>query len=283
MTEESRPPSCGTSGEGQGVSLASVGRSAVILTGATAAVQLVGIVRELFLAAQVGISTDFDAALVGLVLPATLSSVLTAGVSAALVPAYIEARSSHGSAGARRLAGTVLAWVALAGLLVAVLLEIFAPAAVAITGPGLSPADREQAVAYLRLVAPTTIVAGAFGILYAVCQAEGQFSSLAWAILAGPAAALVILLVLWDRLGLGAFALGTLVGPFVSVLILLVATVRRRWRPDRISCRGGWGSMTLRVTPSPSRSARRSSAQRDLRSSARFADRPRSGQRAALR
>ena len=76
--------------------------------------------RELFLAAQVGISADFDAVLIGLVLPATLSSVLTAGISTALVPAYIDARSSHGIVGAKRLAGTVLVWVAIFGLLVTV-------------------------------------------------------------------------------------------------------------------------------------------------------------------
>ena len=194
VTEALPPDPARTSGQGRR-GIAGVGRSLRRHPdGATAAVQVLGIVRELFLAAQVGISTDFDAVLIGLVLPATLSSVLTAGVSTALVPAYIEARSSHGLAGARRLAGTVLAWLAIAGLLVAVLLEVFAPARCRSSGPGLSPADREQAVAYLRLVAPITMVAGVFGILYAVCQAEEQFSSIAWSILAGPVAALAIML-----------------------------------------------------------------------------------------
>lgn len=244
-------PPAETSGQGQGVSLASVGRSALILTGATAMVQVLAVVRELFLAAQVGISTDFDALLIGLVLPATLSSVLTAGVSTALVPAYIEARSSHGTSGARRLAGTVVTWVALAGLAVLVLLEVLAPGLVDITGPGLSSADREQAVAYLRLLAPTTVVAGVTGILFAVCQAEEQFSSIAWSILAGPASTLAIMLALWDRLGLGAFALGTLVGPFVSLLILLLTTVRRKVapRPHLLSPGLGLGALARHAFP----------------------------------
>lgn len=252
MTDDlSAGPPAETSSPGQGVSLASVGRSAAILTGATAAVQVLGIVRELFLAAKVGISTDFDALLIGLVLPATLSSVLTAGVSTALVPAYIEARSSHGPAGARRLAGTVLTWVAMAGLLVAVLLEIFAPGSVTITGPGLNPVDHDQAVGYLRLVAPITIVAGVSGILYAVCQAEGQFTSIAWALLAGPASTLAILLVLWDRLGLGALALGTLVGPLISLLVLLLATMNGRVapRPHLLSPGLGLGALARHALP----------------------------------
>ena len=111
-------------GSGQGISLASVGRSAAILAGATAAVQVLGIVQWLFLAARVGISADFDALLIGLVLPATLGSVLTAGVSTALVPAYLEARATRSIGDARRLAGTVLTWMTMAGILVFVLLEV---------------------------------------------------------------------------------------------------------------------------------------------------------------
>jgi peptidoglycan biosynthesis protein MviN/MurJ (putative lipid II flippase) len=80
--------------QGSGVSLASVGRSAAVLTGATAAVQVIAIVRELFLAANIGLSTEFDALLIGVVLPTTLANILTSGPSTALVPAYLEARAS---------------------------------------------------------------------------------------------------------------------------------------------------------------------------------------------
>lgn len=219
------------SGQGPGESLASVGRSAAFLTGAAASVQILGMVRELFLASKVGISTDFDALLVGLVLPATLSSVLTVGLATALVPAYIEARSKHGSTGARRLAGTVLAYVAIAAVVVSALLMVLAPGTVIVTGPGLSPFDREQAVGYLRLVAPMTVAAGVFGILSAVCQAEEEFRSIAWSVLAGPAATLALTLALWDRLGLGAFAVGTVVGPFVGLAVLLMAMTRRKVMP----------------------------------------------------
>ena len=130
-------------------------------------------------------------------------------------------------------------------------MEVFAPATVRFTGPGLSPVGREQAVDYLRLVAPTTMVAGAFGILYAVCQAEEQFSSIAWSILAGPASALAIMLALWDRLGLGAFALGTLIGPFVSFLLLLGAMIRRKVapRPHLLSRGLGVGALARHAFP----------------------------------
>ncbi len=238
-------------GPGQGISLASVGRSAAILTGATAAVQVLGIVQGLFLAARVGISTDFDALLIGLVLPATLGSVLTAGVSTALVPAYLEARTTRGTPDARRLAGTVLTWMTMAGFLVFVLLEVLAPVAVVITGPGLSEAGQEQAAAYLRFLAPSTIVAAISGILYAVCQAEELFATIAWSIFAGAAVGLATMLVLWDALNLWAYAVGTLVGPIVSLALLLVAAIRRGVapRPHLVSRGLGLGAFARHAFP----------------------------------
>lgn len=238
-------------GAGQGISLASVGRSAAILAGATAAVQVVGIVQWLFLAARAGISADFDALLIGLVLPATLGNVLTAGVSAALVPAYLDARTTRSTADARRLAGTVLTWMTMAGFLVFVLLEVLAPVAVVVTGPGLSEAGREQAAEYLRFLAPLTVVAAVSGILYAVCQAEEQFPTIAWSIFAGAAVTLAVMLGLWDRLNLWAYAVGTLVGPIVSLVLLLLGAVRRGVapRPHLVSRGLGLGAFARHAFP----------------------------------
>ena len=238
-------------GPGQGISLASVGRSAAILAGAAAAVQAVGIVQWLFLAARAGISADFDALLIGLVLPATLGNVLTAGVSAALVPAYLDARTTRSTADARRLAGTVLTWMTMAGFLVFVLLEVLAPVAVVVTGPGLSEAGREHAAEYLRFLAPLTVVAAVSGILYAVCQAEEQFPTIAWSIFAGAAVTLAVMLGLWDRLNLWAYAVGTLVGPIVSLLLLLLGAVRRGVapRPHLVSRGLGLGAFARHAFP----------------------------------
>jgi putative peptidoglycan lipid II flippase len=213
------------------VSLRSVGRSAAILTGATAFVQLLGVVRELFLADREGVTASFDALLIGLVLPMTLTSVLTAGVTTALVPAFVDARRTGGIETARRLAGTVLAWVIIAGLLVTAALELLAEPLMTVAGPGLDAAAHAEAVGYLRLLAPTALMAGITGVLYAVCQAEGFFRAIALSLLTGPTTTLVTMLVLWDRLDLGAYALGSLLGPLVSMLVLILTTTRQSIAP----------------------------------------------------
>ncbi len=233
------------------VSLASVGRAAVILTGATAGVQVLAIVRELFLAANAGISADLDALLIGLVLPTTISNILTSGPSTAMVPAYLEARAELGVDQARRLAGTVLLWLGLAGLVLTLILELIASPAVAVAGPGLSPAGLEHAATYLRLLAPIALVASLNGTMYAICQAEERFAAIAVAIVSGAAVALVTMILLWGGLGLGAFALGSLVGPVVQLAILTAEALRCSIMPrPRLVSRGlNLGAFVRHATP----------------------------------
>jgi putative peptidoglycan lipid II flippase len=220
-----------TSSGGGPLSLAATGRSALTLASGAAVAQAIGVIRELFLAAHVGLSSQLDALLIGIVLPVTLSGVLTSGAGTALVPAYADASATRGPAEAKRLAGTVLLWVGAGGLAVSLALIAFADVAVAITGPGLSDAGRASAAWYLRSLAPIAFVAALTTVLYGVCQAEGRFALMAAATVGGSAATLLVMLVLWDRLHLAAFAAGSLVGPVVTLLILLVAMIRLSLAP----------------------------------------------------
>jgi putative peptidoglycan lipid II flippase len=240
-----------TSPEDGEVSLASVGRAAFVLTGATAGVQLLAIVRELFLAANAGISADLDALLIGIVLPTTMANILTSGPSTAMVPAYLDARASGGLRDARRLAGTVLVWMGLVGLVLTVVLELVAGGAATIAGPGLSAAGRDSAAQYLRLLAPTALVASFNGTLYAVCQAEQRFAAIAVAIVSGAAVTLATMILFWSGLGLGAFALGNLLGPVVTLTILAAELLRRSIapRPHLVSRGLGLGAFVRHAAP----------------------------------
>ena len=135
-----------TEARGTEPSLRAVGRSAAILTGGTVAVQAIGILRELYIAAQVGLSRDLDALLIAMVLPLTLAGVLTSGIVTALVPAYVETRDTAGRFAARRFAGAVLAWISLAGIALSILLVVFANPLISIVGPGLDGPSHDAAV-----------------------------------------------------------------------------------------------------------------------------------------
>ena len=216
---------------GGGLSFRSISRSAAILTGAAAGVQVVGIIREVFVAAQVGLSSGYDALLIALVIPTTFAGVLTAGTVTALVPAYLEVRSAGGVEDARRLAGAITFWVGSSGLAIWLLLEAFGATAIAIAGPGLAESGRTAAVSYLHILAPLAFVSAITAILSGICQAEEQFKVIATASFAGATANLVITLMLWQSLGLEALAVANLIGPLTSGIVLALAAMRSSTLP----------------------------------------------------
>ena len=178
------------------------------------------------MAAQVGLSGQLDALLIALALPLTLAGLLTSGIQTALVPAYLKARTASGLDDSRRLAGMVLVWVALIGLAMSAVLVVFAGAFIAVAGPGLSAVDRQDAVGYLRVLAPLAFVAAVTAIMYAVCQAEGRFRAMALSTIAGSVVTLTVMLALWGDLGLGALAVANVAGPIVGLAVLFGAAIR---------------------------------------------------------
>jgi len=232
-------------------SLRTVARSAAILTGGTAAAQVVAILRELFVAANVGLSGEYDAVLIALVIPMTLATVATSGIVTALIPGYVDLQRERGREQASRLASTVLTWVALITALMAVALVLAADPLVRLVGPGLAPATHDQAVAYLLMLAPVVMVIGVGGILNSICQAEGRFGVMAWAAFLGPALAFGVMLATWDEAGLRALIVANIVGPLISTVLLLLGVVRAsvRLRPQLVARGLGAGALVRHAVP----------------------------------
>jgi len=203
-----------------------VGRSSLVLILSIGAAQAVGIVRELYLAAQVGLTGSLDAVLIALLLPTLIAGIAAGGAGGALIPVYLEARSTIGREDARRLAGTVAAWISLVGIALAGIILVLAPVLITISGPGLSQVDHDSATGYLRLLAPVVLFTVISTMMRIVCQAEGRFGSMALGFVAGPLATLATMLALWERLHLGALVVGTIVGSSATLAVFTVAAAR---------------------------------------------------------
>jgi putative peptidoglycan lipid II flippase len=80
-------------------------------------------------------------------------------------------------------------------------------------------------------LAPVGFVVCVSGILFSVLQAEEAFTGMAIATVAEPVVTVGLMLILWDRLGLGALAVGSLCGPTISLLILSWLALRRHVMP----------------------------------------------------
>lgn len=210
----------------EGFSLRSLARSAVILAGGTAAAQAVAIVRELYVAARVGVSAEYDAVLIALVVPMTLAVLITSGVATALVPAYIAAHRDHGSEAAGRLAGATVTWFGMVTLLGSLLLIPLSGPLISLFGPGLSPSSQATAAGYLVTLSPLVFVIGVSSILGSVCQARELFPTIAWATVVGPTVGLIVTLTMWSQVDIDALILGSLVGPIVTALMLWIGALR---------------------------------------------------------
>jgi putative peptidoglycan lipid II flippase len=209
------------------VSLASVGRGAAVVTGGVLLAQLTVVLRELFLAAQVGVSAELDTLLVGILLPVALGTVLTSGTVVALVPPYLATRSRAGVIEAKRFAGNILILVGVASCLLWLAVVALAPAIVSVAGSGLGPEQQAQAVHYLRLASPSILIQGICGILLGVCQAEDAFGTIAASTIAVGAGSLAGMLVLWPSFGMASYAIGMVIGS-IAGLIVAIALMKPR-------------------------------------------------------
>ena len=137
--------------------------------------QLVTIAREIFVSAEVGVDVRLDAVLVALVAPVTIAGVLQSGTSAALVAALGVAEAKEGHAAARHLAGAVLTWAAIIGLLLTLVVILLAGPAVALAGPGLARPTAQLAVGIMPVVAPIILFSALGVLLAALCQSASHF------------------------------------------------------------------------------------------------------------
>ena len=241
-----------TSSEPRPVSLAVVGRTTLLLTGSAVIVQVIGFARLLFLAAEVGITSGYDAMLIALAAPLALVGILTAGVSTAIVPAYAEVKDERGLLDARRFMGTLLVWMAIAGLVLSVAVWALAEPIVTFTGPGLVEAGTaDDAVRWLRALAPLGFLLTVTSIYSALCQVEALFAAIAVSSVMAPLLTLTIMVASWDAMSFDGLVLGTLVGATISLLVLVGTTIRHRIAPSprRLSRGLGYKGLIRHAVP----------------------------------
>jgi putative peptidoglycan lipid II flippase len=208
-----------------GRSMRVLGATAAALAGVAALGQVFVVLREVYVAAGAGTSSDLDALLVALVVPTIAVSLLSSSTQAALVPALMEVKARRGPEAARALGGLILAAVLAAGIAVAVLVAMFGNATTALSGPGLSAASRATAQSFLPILLPLIVLAPAATLLAATCQVHGMFRAIAASWVAGPVVALAITIGLWGEFRVGALAIATTADAAATAFVLVLALI----------------------------------------------------------
>lgn len=210
-----------------------IGAAAALLAASVLLSRLIGYVREMVLADQVGISPEMDAYRAAFQLPDILNYLLAGGaLSIAFIPLYTRARERNGQAAAERLLATVLGTLGMAALVATVLLFRYAEPLVDLQFAGFDADTRALTVRLTRIVLPAQVFFVTGGVLRAVLMAEGRFAAQAAAPLVYNAAIIAGGLALGrgaEGFAWGALA-GAILGPFAIALGDLMRTSRIRIR-----------------------------------------------------
>ncbi len=219
----------------------SLGRIGLIVGAATSLSKLGGLVRQVALAAALGIGPAYDAYNYAYVVPGFLL-ILLGGINGPFHSAMVSVLAKRDRQQARRLLETVNTMLGAALLLVTLALVLGAEPIIDITAPGLTLAGKETmrqlAVLQVRLMAPLALVAGLVGLGFGALNAADAFWLPSLSPLLSSGAILAGLGWLWWQLGgdldapehalLGGIVLGisTTLGGLLQWLVQLPAMGR---------------------------------------------------------
>ena len=214
-----------------------IARASLLLAAASVCCHALGLVKEMMVAGQFGISRAMDAFYAALAVPNVINNVLMSAFGAVFIPVYVrhalagDSAADHVAAAALRRLGLILA--AAAGALF-----VAAPLVIGLGFRGLSPAGAVEAARILRVVAFTMVLSGATGALSGVLNARGHFF---WPAVSPLCVTLVTIacIALGARsLGVMALAWGLGAGLVAQCLVLAAAARREGFRPEFAGSRG---------------------------------------------
>jgi putative peptidoglycan lipid II flippase len=213
------------SGEAAPLSGRRLGAAALLLAASVAASRLLGFVREMVLAARVGVGASTDAYYAAFQIPDLLNYLLAGGALAiAFTPLYLRTLQNEGAPAAEALFRTVLGTLGALACVLTAALWLYADRLVDLQFAGFDAATRAETVRLTRIVLPSQIFFIAGGIVRAVLMAHGRFAAQAAAPIIYNGA--IIAGGLWTG-SVEGFAWGALVGAVLGNWVFPVFDARK--------------------------------------------------------
>ena len=212
---------------------AGIARAAGIVSLGNVLSSVLGLVREVVKSHLFGASGAVSAYNVAATVPTMLYDLLVGGlVSSALVPTFSEVAARKDRDELWRLLSLLLS-VGIVFLSIAVIaIELFAPLVARLTAGGLEARFLQTTIDLLRITVPAVLFLGLSSVLSGLLYALKRFALPAFAAPLYNASMIVVAILLADRLGIAAMALGLLTGAILQVLFQLPALreARLRWQ-----------------------------------------------------
>ncbi|MCL5958970.1 MAG: murein biosynthesis integral membrane protein MurJ [Chloroflexi bacterium] len=202
--------------------------NALIVMGALIISRVLGLIREMVIAALFGTSGQYDAYVAAFRIPDTLFLLVIGGaLSSAFIPVFVSHLSKDDNEEAWRLASSILTITLLVFVVAAILAAILAPQLIDwVIAPGLSPWQKELATSITRLLLLSPLFLGLGGISMGILQSHHRFLTPA----IGPITynLLIILggLFLTPYLGVYGLATGVVIGAASHFLVQVPSLIK---------------------------------------------------------
>jgi putative peptidoglycan lipid II flippase len=194
--------------------------AAATVASLTLAGKVLGLVKEMVIAAQFGAGPSMDAFLLALSLPTFAINVVAGMLPMALTPAFVAARERHGANAARVLAGTAFRHTYAVMTALAVLLAAATVLVGAMPRSGLSAEARAMLPVISLLLVPFTMLQGAAAAWTGLLAAEGAFAIGALAPMCVPVVMVMTVLASAHTIGIASVAVGLGIGSALQLLVL---------------------------------------------------------------
>ncbi len=194
--------------------------------------RLLGLLREILIAARFGTSPEYDAYVAAFRIPDLVFLVVMSGAfGSAFIPVYAELLTTSGRRTAWRLANTLLSFSLLTFVLVTVLTIVSAEWLIrTIVAPGLTPAAQELAANLTRVLMLSPLFLGIGAAAKAMLEAEARFTEPAAAPLLYNLGIIAGALLFAPPLGITGLAFGVVIGAAAYAVLQLGALYRSGWR-----------------------------------------------------
>ena len=201
--------------------------TAVLISFLTLGIKLVSLVRESFVAATFGTRSDYDAFIIGLLMPSFLTAILSGSLNAALMPTFIEIREQRDAETAERLYTSILMWNTVALVFVSLALAGTAKLWLPLIASGFGPEKLALTRSLMYWSLPIVVIAGFSTTWGALLNAGNRFALVAIAPALQPAGTVLVLAVLFRHMGIYALLAGTMLGMALEAALVGWALARR--------------------------------------------------------
>lgn len=182
-----------------------------------------GVVREMVVSAQFGLSAELDAYFIAFLVPTLINNIVAgSAIHAAAMPTLARYLAANDRAEFWRVASSVTNFLLLVTSALTILAILLGNAIIAVIGAGLTPATQMLAAQMLVIMMPTLILGALLNMLMAILNALDRFTAPALIFIALNLGIIATVFLLTPLIGVYAVAWGFLIGVALQVVIQLI-------------------------------------------------------------